>query len=278
MAETTERHLTEDDLASIATGAAPGADAAAHLLTCAACRQDLARTERVVSALAEPVALHEPPAGVWEAIERELDAPRQDADAGPGTAPDSATGGHGDGRGTAGGAAGPGGGGTVSYLPRRDRRRWPVIAAAAAAGLLVGAVGAALAGGLLAPRDGGEDAPPQPVAVGEAVLAPVTGDEIEGRAEMVAEPDGGLRLTVNVSQVPQEGYFEVWLRDEQASRLISLGTVSGRTTTLPVPAGVDLDRFPVVDVSQEDFDGDPSHSGVTLAAGAMSRSGDTTSP
>ena len=96
------------------------------------------------------------------------------------------------------------------------------------------------------------------------------------RSTGCSSPDGALRLTVDVSEGPQEGYYEVWLRDEQASRLISLGTVSGQTTTLPVPAGVDLDRFPVVDVSQEEFDGDPSHSGVTLAAGAMTRSGDTT--
>lgn len=250
MAETAERHLTEEDLASIATGQAPGPGAAAHLRSCADCRLDLDRTERVVSALAEPVTLHEPPASVWAGIERELGI-QQDPDAGPGT-------------------------GTVTFMPRTQRRRWPIITAAAAAGLVVGAAGAVVVAGLLGQRDGGQDAPPQPVAVGEAVLAPVTDREVEGRAEMVAEPDGALRLTVDVSEGPQEGYYEVWLRDEQASRLISLGTVSGQTATLPVPAGVDLDRFPVVDVSQEEFDGDPSHSGVTLAAGAMTRSGDAT--
>lgn len=271
MAETTERHLTEEDLASIAAGQAPAAEAAAHLRSCSGCRQDLDRTERVLSALAEPITLQEPPRDVWEGIERELGI-QQDPDAGPVPRRDTPA------------APGPersGGGGdtdTVAFLPRAQRRRWPLITAAAAAGLVVGAAGAAVVAGLLTPRDEGPGTPPQPVAVGEAVLAPVTDREVEGRAEMVAEPDGGLRLTVNVSEGPREGYYEVWLRDEQASRLISLGTVSGRTTTLPVPAGVDLDRFPVVDVSQEEFDGDPSHSGVTLAAGAMTRSGDATAP
>ncbi|MDI3329470.1 MAG: anti-sigma factor [Micrococcus sp.] len=252
MAETAERHLTEEDLASIATGQAPGAEAVAHLRTCADCRQDLALTERVASALAEPITLHEPPAGVWAGIDRELGL-----------------------RGDHDGAPVPEGDGTVTFLPRTQRRRWPVIAAAAAAGLVVGVTGAAVVAGLLAPRDGERETPPRPVAVGEAVLAPVTDRDVEGRAEMVAEPDGGLRLTVDVTQLPEQGYYEVWLRDEQASRLISLGTVSGRSTTLPVPSGVDLDRFPVVDVSQEDFDGNPAHSGVTLAAGAMTRTGDT---
>lgn len=276
MAETTERHLTEDDLASIATGQAPGPDAAAHLRSCPGCRLDLDRTERVVSALAEPVTLLEPPAGVWAGIERELGT-QQDPDAGPGASAvpdasaDPAPGRHGG-----GGTLGSDEAGTVAFMPRAPRRRWPIITAAAAAGLVVGAAGAAVVAGLLGQGDDRQDTPPQPVAVGEAVLAPVTDREVEGRAEMVAEPDGALRLTVDVSEGPQEGYYEVWLRDEQASRLISLGTVSGQSATLPVPAGVDLGRFPVVDVSQEEFDGDPSHSGVTLAAGPMTRSGDAT--
>ena len=278
MAETTQRHLTEEDLSSIATGQAPGSEAATHLRSCAGCRQDLARTERVVSALAEPVALHEPPASVWAGIEQELGL--QGSDAGPGTlsgpgTPAGPAPGRPDGRGE--GAGGSGDDGTVAFLPRPQRRRWPVIAATAAAGLVVGAVGAAVVAGLLTSRDG-DERPAEPVAVGEAVLAPVASQDVEGRAEMVAEPDGSLRLTIDVSTPPQEGYFEVWLRDEKASRLISLGTMSGQTTTLPVPAGVDLERFPVVDVSQEDFDGDPSHSGVTLAAGAMTRTGGTAAP
>ena len=31
--------------------------------------------------------------------------------------------------------------------------------------------------------------------------------------------DGALRLTVDVSEGPQEGYYEVWLRDEQAKQV-----------------------------------------------------------
>ena len=248
MAETAERHLTEEDLVTIAAGQDPAPEASAHLRACAACRHHLEATDRVLAALAEPVELYAPPAGVWDAIARDTadaTADRMSDQASDGPVP-----------------------ATVAF-PARPRRRSPVVAAAAA-GLVNGAVGAAVVTGVLASRQ--EAGPSETsVAVGEAVLAPVTGDRLEGRAEMVSAPDGSLRLTVDVSGLPREGYYEVWLRDERASRLMSLGTVSGRTTTLPVPAGVDLERFPVVDVSQEHFDGDPSHSGQTLAAGAMTR-------
>lgn len=260
MAETAERHLTEDDLVTIAAGQDPAPEASAHLRSCATCRHHLEATDRVLAALAEPVDLHAPPAGVWDAIARDtVDAT---SDQTPGQTPDQTPGQTSD---LASDRPAPA---TVAF-PARPRRRWPVVAAAAA-GLVIGAVGAAVVTGVLASRQ--EAGPSEaPVAVGEAVLAPVTDDRLEGRAEMLSAPDGSLRLTVDVSGLPREGYYEVWLRDENASRLMSLGTVAGRTTTLPVPEGVDLERFPVVDVSQEHFDGDPSHSGVTLAAGAMTR-------
>ncbi|HEY4614308.1 MAG TPA: anti-sigma factor [Citricoccus sp.] len=258
MAETAERHLTEDDLVTIAAGQDPAPEASAHLRACASCRRHLEATDRVLAALAEPVELHVPPAGVWDAIARgTVDAtPDQTPDRIPDQTSDLAS-----------DRPAP----ATAAFPARPRRRWPVVAAAAA-GLVIGAVGAAVVTGVLVSRQ--EAGPSEaPVAVGEAVLAPVADDRLEGRAEMLSAPDGSLRLTVDVSGLPREGYYEVWLRDENASRLMSLGTVAGRTTTLPVPEGVDLERFPVVDVSQEHFDGDPSHSGVTLAAGAMTRTG-----
>ena len=62
-----------------------------------------------------------------------------------------------------------------------------------------------------------------------------------------------------------------WIRDEAASRMISLGTVTRQDTTLTVPEGVDLASYPVLDVSHEHFDGDPSHSTLSLWVGEMHR-------
>lgn len=106
---------------------------------------------------------------------------------------------------------------------------------------------------------------------GGATLEPVAAQDFSGIADMVQRDDGSMELTIEISNAPDpaEGYFEVWLRDEEASQLISLGAVTRESTTLEVPAGVDLSEYNVVDVSHEHSDGDPGHSGVTLAAGLM---------
>lgn len=259
-------HPSQEQLDAAAVGDAVPEDVIAHLSTCARCRRDVDALTRVVAALAEPIVLEDPPEDLWERIRRELeetpadDAPTQDPSARSeprdrrGSAPER----------------------SHSAVPhdeldgRRGRRRWRVTAVAAAAGIVLGAGGAAMIGGMFGEPEELEPSAPPPVAmVGEAVLVPATQDDVQGTARMVVSDADGEQLVVSVSDLPADGYYEVWLRDEAASRLISLGTVSSTTTTLPVPPGVDLSRFPIVDVSQERFDGDPSHSGVTVAAGPM---------
>ena len=43
----------------------------------------------------------------------------------------------------------------------------------------------------------------------------------------------------------------------------------GGEVSLEVPSGVDLTEYPVVDVSVEPLDGDPSHSGVSVVRGRL---------
>ena len=47
------------------------------------------------------------------------------------------------------------------------------------------------------------------------------------------------------------------------------GVLRGDTATFPVPDGLDLGEFPVVDISVEPFDGDPSHSGDSVVRGTL---------
>ena len=57
--------------------------------------------------------------------------------------------------------------------------------------------------------------------IGTAVMASVTTDGSPARAEMTRAADGEMHLAVHVPQVPapEDGYLEVWIRDEAASRI-----------------------------------------------------------
>ena len=232
-------------------------------------------TLRVLAALDAPApGLVAPPAGLWDRIAADLDGTGEDgaglgSDAAP-AEPAVRAAGRDDvvvplaGRRAAQSAA------------RAERTRWRPVAAAAAAGLLVGGLGVGLA---LSGRDDAADGAPvaQPTpaeeVLGDAQLDPVVQDGQLALAEMRREQDGELRLEVRVPAVPdaEDGYLEVWLRDEAASRMISLGTVSTQDAVLTVPEGVRLAEYPVVDVSHEHFDGDPTHSGTSLWVGEMVR-------
>jgi Anti-sigma-K factor rskA len=71
-----------------------------------------------------------------------------------------------------------------------------------------------------------------------------------------------------VSPPPEDAFYEVWLMDSGAERLVSLGPVSDRGL-YPLPEGLDPDTLPVVDVSLEPLDGDPAHSGDSLVRGTL---------
>jgi len=83
-------------------------------------------------------------------------------------------------------------------------------------------------------------------------------------------------LQVWLDELPDtgEGFFEAWLIDADTGAMVSLGPVrtlgQGEVTAeLAVPRGLDVDVYDVVDVSAEPLDGDPTHSGVSLARGTL---------
>jgi len=146
----------------------------------------------------------------------------------------------------------------------RGRRRFAAAWVAVAAAVLLVVATATL----LLVRDG--DAPPEVVA--SAVL-----DEIPGtgsaRADVVQLDSGGLRLDLEIEGVDAgSGFLELWLlgpgESEGELRLLSLGIVAG-PGSYPVPSGIDLNAFPIVDISAEPFDGDPAHSGDSLLRGML---------
>jgi len=145
-------------------------------------------------------------------------------------------------------------------VPMRSRRRVaPWIALAAAVGVVLGGVvGASLM----------RSAPPEVVA--SVALEPLADYSTTGMAT-VEVVDGTEMLAVDVSGLPAtDGYFEVWLLAPDASSMIALGTLgAGESTVLPLPPGVSLADYPVVDISAEPYDGDPAHSTDSVVRGTL---------
>lgn len=137
----------------------------------------------------------------------------------------------------------------VDLRERRSRRRWPLaVAASLAASLVAVAV-------IVSPSG----------PTSQAQLARVVDDEPVGSAEVV---DGLLRVDVDLPR-PDEGFLEVWLLDREVEQLVSLGRYEPGGT-YPIPEEVDTEELPVVDISREPDDGDPSHSGDSVVRGTLS--------
>ena len=58
----------------------------------------------------------------------------------------------------------------------------------------------------------------------------------------------------------RQGYYEVWLFNPSSNQMVAVGTLADNGTgSFPVPAGLDPHAYHVVDVSAQDYDGDPAH-------------------
>jgi anti-sigma-K factor RskA len=209
----------------------PASDTA-HVETCERCRAEVASLQRGVDALAVP-QLAAPGASVAPPP-RVWEAIAAAA-------------------GVAGANTGP------EVIPFRSRRAVLLVAAAVLAGAVVGAGTVAV----LQNRDDGE-------AVTAVALDPLAGNDASGRAEVVVRGDGTRVLQVDLeAPAPEDSYYEIWLIDRDVVGMFPLGVVHPGTQTVELPAGLDLRQYPLVDVSVEPLDGDPTHSGVSVARGEL---------
>jgi anti-sigma-K factor RskA len=101
-------------------------------------------------------------------------------------------------------------------------------------------------------------------------LDPLAGNDASGRAEVVVRDDGSrvVELKLDAPSLHDE-YYEVWLIDRDVVGMVPLGIVLPGTQTLELPAGLDLEKYPLVDVSVEPLDGNPAHSGLSVARGEL---------
>jgi hypothetical protein len=243
-------HCTPEQLALAALREPLPADDAAHLAVCPSCARELAALRRSVDALAVPHLAAPsgaviPPPSVWDAIEARTGVtirPRPEVVASP-LLP----------------APEPRPPAPVVPLRRPPRLRALLVAVAA---LVVGAgVGAGVVA--LAGRDTG-------TVVASTALRPLPEATASGSARVV-ERDGARLLEVQL-RAPAPGdddFYEVWLADPDLQGMYAVGAVHSGTTDLPLPDGLDVGRFPVVDVSVEPFDGDPAHSAESVARGRL---------
>lgn len=261
-------HLSEETLTLLALGEAEDTRSRDHLSACPDCAAELGALEHVVRAgRAELPAPAAPGPGVWAAIHAELGL-SDDVAADPfgGTPEETRTDDAPDRAVPAGaGAAGSrdDAGATVVDLASRRRRGvpFPLAAAAAAAALLVG--GASVWG---AQRLG---LGPEPQVLATAELEPLAGYTARGTAEVDEHPDGTRRLVVRTDPADVDGFKEVWLLAPDAQRMVSLGVMAGDEAEFVLPENLDVGEFPVVDVSDEPVDGDPTHSGDSIVRGAL---------
>jgi anti-sigma-K factor RskA len=148
-------------------------------------------------------------------------------------------------------------------IPLGPRRRPRVL-------VLVGAgVAAAVAlvvGILVLP----EDEPERRTEV--VALEPLPGfEQAGGSASLVISGDErtvGVDLDLTDVEVPAGSHLELWLLDPAVEQLVPLGVIDGPAGH-QIPADVDLSVTPIVDVSVEQDDGDPGHSGVSVVRGQI---------
>jgi hypothetical protein len=133
-----------------------------------------------------------------------------------------------------------------------------------AAALVLGIVAGVLGSSLLSPSD-------DPRVLAEAELEPFPDWSASGSARVEETAAGSREIVVDLS-APRGGLREVWLIDPETSGLVSLGLLSGTSGTFSIPADLDLNRYSVIDVSEEPDDGDPAHSGNSIVRGPLSSS------
>ena len=234
-------HLDPEMISLVALGERPGtpeqnATADRHLAECGPCRSEvdqlgaIARTARRTQG---DGALVPPPESVWIGIEREL-------------ALDATT-------------------GRMTELDVRRRRpsAWLTGAAAACAGALLG-------GGAVYAATSAQRSTAPTTVVAATTLEPLAGSTARGSVEVVST-DQGARVAVDVTGLAAaDGFYEVWLLDKDGTKLIALGVLDGAAHgEFAMPPGVSVSDYPVVDVSLEPSDGDPSHSKNSLVRGTL---------
>jgi tRNA threonylcarbamoyladenosine modification (KEOPS) complex Pcc1 subunit len=264
------QHVDDQVIAALAlddTDDLPPAEVAAaraHLESCQPCSDSLAQlreTFGLVLASADDV-LVAPPASVWAAISAELaHEPQLPADPGSTNDPGPTT----DPGSTQAPQLHADPAPEVVHLA--DRRRgvptW-LASTAAAVALAVG-----IGGGMVIAGD--SDEAPSASVVGTAALASLDERADDRGQAQVRRHDDRVVLHVEASKLGgPSGIREVWLINLDGKRMVSLGLLArGEAGDFEFPENLLEEGYKIVDISSEPDDGDPVHSGDSLARGTI---------
>ncbi|GAA2491005.1 anti-sigma factor [Terrabacter carboxydivorans] len=252
-------HPSDDQLVDVAVGADVPADLSDHVWDCPTCSstvEELRRTARLVGQATPVEAWTAPPAAVWASVKAQLDAEDPSTSTPPADTPsDSGTDVESEGAGPTPEPAG------VTDLDQRRRRR-----TVAWTGLLVAA---SLVVGLLAGRAIWSSDGSRPVA--QVSLSTLDTRQREGEATVVRAGNGlDLRVVTDRPLDAGNGYLEVWLINADGKRMVSVGVLQpGESGTFPITQTLIDQGYVVVDISKEQFDNNPAHSGDSLLRGHL---------
>jgi hypothetical protein len=278
-------HIDPDVLALMALSeVTPDRAAREHLVACSECSGELNEFTRAaqLGRSAQGVELLTPPDAVWARIHDDLGLPAalrqtprstaategQDAARDPeplaAEAPDA--------RRPHPVASLPTSASPAAPPPRSRRTRsarfWvPLVAAAAVVGL-VGGVGVGVWVQNSVTSEAGA------TVIARAQLDPFPDwPEARGAAVVEEHPDGSREVIVDVDAAAASAgdstLREVWLIAADASGLVSIGFLDGESGRFVIPAGINLGAYPLVDISAEPENGDPSHSGDSILRGEL---------
>lgn len=107
----------------------------------------------------------------------------------------------------------------------------------------------------------------------QAQLAPVSDTDASATGVADVKKDGQvIRLNLSgLAPTPEDKFYEAWLMDPE-NGLVAIGTFrvaddGEATLDLPIPVGTD--KFPIVDISLQEVNGKPDHSGVSVLRGEL---------